>query len=716
MKRREPPPIAAWMLEHLTPVGRDEALAGDLHEVFRTGKSNNWYRRQVLAACTVSWYEGIRARAPLLMFALLWSMVSPAWNSLCVRLEGGNPIPDRLLSVFGPIWLLPALVLWTILHSIFLWAGILSCSVLHSVAKSPINRAKIKRGFLLASLVFIPLYGAMFVLVTLNWYGHFESWQLVNSPFGQIADVRLLADAIRLPYLVALVVALWGVVPGSIRDAQVVDGVPLGSSEPSESLAPVAPADVFTAKRFLVFVVIAGLINAMIAAFMLCRLPDLHEPDLGALFGRALMFVVVGALAGVGGSWLYWENPASPFRENPPLPFSLHALACSAGWLWVPAMILFQEQLSAAGAFVAMVGAVLLASSLRRVTRPVFGAAQGHAPISGFANEELFAESLYRPPIEVHGYAVAIGLYLAGAALATRSYYTGAALLSGSAFLFAWMRGISTSDSLDRRHQYKRAILRVLLAAVPALLVTVWALLDGVAYRNRMAPSSVGAAASAGTSVEKSGTLQTKGEGKLVGGGGYVSLILWPYPGKEKVVPPIVMHDALLAPGTKRPVIIHFNGVYWFLQPPNKVPGATAHQANGTPLSVGIKSINSVPLVMDAHQFLSAPIRTGLCREIAVEIENRDNRMGLISLGVLLTDGTAAKKQTIYLGEQQILSTQPEHFSFKTEPIFETLRFSIPADAKIRKFDEITVMVLPDIEHAFEAPKIAVQQFQLFPR
>ena len=71
---------------------------------------------------------------------------------------------------------------------------------------------------------------------------------------------------------------------------------------------------------------------------------------------------------------------------------------------------------------------------------------------------------------------------------------------------------------------------------------------------------------------------------------------------------------------------------------------------------------------------------------------------------------------TLLLGEQSIASTKPEHFSYKSEPVFETLRFSVPATAKIRRFDEITVMMLPDVEHALVGPKIAIKQFQLLPR
>jgi hypothetical protein len=83
---------------------------------------------------------------------------------------------------------------------------------------------------------------------------------------------------------------------------------------------------------------------------------------------------------------------------------------------------------------------------------------------------------------------------------------------------------------------------------------------------------------------------------------------------------------------------------------------------------------------------------------------------------LLLTDGTSTHERTLYLGEQPIISTEPGHFSFKTSPVVETLSFAVPASGDIRKFNEITVLVLPDVEHTFIAPKIAILQFRLLPR
>jgi hypothetical protein len=86
----------------------------DLLEVFRMGRSDGWYWRQVLAICVLSWAASLRARVPLLVFALMWSMVAPAWTLFTRRLA--RTLTDGWLFHF---------TVWTILNSSLLWAGIL---------------------------------------------------------------------------------------------------------------------------------------------------------------------------------------------------------------------------------------------------------------------------------------------------------------------------------------------------------------------------------------------------------------------------------------------------------------------------------------------------------------------------------------------------------------------------------------------------------------
>lgn len=54
MKSADPPKLASWLLEHAGSRYRREALAGDLVEQYRAGRSDAWYWRQVLWAIAAS--------------------------------------------------------------------------------------------------------------------------------------------------------------------------------------------------------------------------------------------------------------------------------------------------------------------------------------------------------------------------------------------------------------------------------------------------------------------------------------------------------------------------------------------------------------------------------------------------------------------------------------------------------------------------------------
>jgi len=707
MRRSEPPPLATWMLRHMIAGDRDEALEGDLLEVFRFGRSDAWYWRQVVAACVVSWSRGVRARASVLVFALLWSILSPLWYATLERIETSENF-DKGGQIFGPVWLPLVLVIWVILHATFVWAGLLVYRLAHLALRRTLQAEYLRRAFWIVPLVLPMAYGVTFLLANLYWYSvpGLAQARLGATTWGQISDLGILANFIRLPYFVSLLIALWGTVH-PIRHHETALFSSDRTAAESEAAATVPGSK--AVRRFLACMVGAGLVNSMIAALFLCRLPDTHSVHLVSLLVSALRFVVIGALAGIAGSWLYWQSPASPLRQGSPVPFSLFAWTCAAGWVWVPAMMLFAEQVSGVAAFVAMIGAFLLAMGMRGATYSVF--APAHPNAQRREGADLFAELLYRPPFEPHGYVIALGLFAAGAAIETRSNYTAAALLAMSASIFAWKNTTPRPAPNERRIQLRRAAGRVAWATSGAILLTMLALLDGVAHRNEAEQANANSAVHAATYVQPGAKTPLSASGA----GGFESVVLWPYPEKKEIIPPLI-RDESLAPGTKRPLIIRFNGPYWFLQPPSKRPGPEAHVAKGTPVNVDIESKNAVALVMNAHQTLAQAIRTSRCREIEIDVENRDNTEGIVSLGVLLTDEESSPKRTLYLGEQPIVSTEPGQFFVKTKPAYETLRFAVPADATLRKFNEITVLFLPDIEHTYVAPRIAIQQFELFPR
>jgi hypothetical protein len=704
------------MLEHCVSADHADALAGDLLENFRAGRSDSWFWQQTLSACAVSWAEGLRARMPLLLFALVWSMLAPAWKTFVDGLDNAQGF-DLLLSYFGPLWVIVALAGWLLLHSIFLWAGILVFYAAHTSLGRGFRRARISRSFLLAPVVFAPVYGATMVWGALYWYSFFANAKLATTPLGQIADLRMLADVIRLPFFIALTSALWNLVPQPARASQALLA---GSQRPgsaaqttSDTLSP------RTLQRFFAFMTSAGLINAMIAAFALCRLPASYTPTLQSIFARAILYVAVGAVAGVIGTYLYWYSPANPFRNDPPLPFSLFAFVCAAGWVWAPSLALFYEQISGAAALVAGAGASLLAIGLRQSTFSLFAPEPRAVSVEGHEKFDIFAESLHRQRGEAHGYVIAISLTASIFALATRQNLAAAALLATSTFLFAW-KGTFVSPFRPVR-PFRQSAVRLALVAVPAILVTVWALLDGVAHRNRVKVAGIPPEDRTQAALVDP-SQRTRQQAASTGAGGYESLILGPFPEKTQIVPPVPAHLSFFGPGATQPLIIRFDGPYWYLQPPNNRPGPAAHEAHGTPLSAGIRSINELPLVMAAHQPLGTSIPIARCREIQVEIENRDDHLGSIQMAVLLSDSSTGGNSELYLGQQPIPSKQLELTSIdsaplvKPAPAFETLEFTIPPTAKIRKFNEITVMLLSDESRALVGPKIAIRQFQLFPR
>jgi hypothetical protein len=470
--------------------------------------------------------------------------------------------------------------------------------------------------------------------------------------------------------------------------------------------------------RFFGFLTSAGLLNSLIAAFLFLHLPASHAPTLTSLMVRACVFVLIGALAGAAGSWLYWRSSALPFSADPPIPFRLFALTCGAGWVWVPAIVLLSREDSPITGPIAVAAAALLAVALRKA---IPSAVALHPPVSVLQpkDRELFAATLSHPRRDPYGPILALCIYMAAYDLYNGWILDASAMFALCAFIFAWKLTLEPEPASSAAHhnsrQTGRAARRLAWTALPAILVTLFALLYGIEHRNRV-ESGVLANANGvppgDDAGRKSGPVETGSASTL---SGYQSIILWPVAEEKQIVPPLPRQSALLAPGTTQPLIIRFDGPYWYFQPPRKAPSPDALQAHGTPLAHDIQSNNYLPLVMEAHQSLGSSIPLARCREIELSVLNSDNRPGSINIAVLLADSSSPSNQ-LYLGQRPVLSSLPEHLAPKSSPAGETLRFPISLPAKIRQFDSITVMFLPNDANYDQGPKVAIQQFQLMPR
>lgn len=199
--------------------------------------------------------------------------------------------------------------------------------------------------------------------------------------------------------------------------------------------------------------------------------------------------------------------------------------------------------------------------------------------------------------------------------------------------------------------------------------------------------------------------------------GSYTSVILWPKPPKavRMVTPPTLTRSADVVQPAK-PLVIPFDGVYWYLRSPAKVPGRNAHTAHGSPTKVAIHSADWHPLVMEAHQLLASPIDAACCRELDLSILNADNRPGAIRIAIVLIDSSSQHAKTEDLGPRPVRSSMPPEFSLNRPPTREVLKYPMPRDSEMRQFDEIEVIFLPSRERSLGGAQIAIRSFRLLPQ
>jgi hypothetical protein len=169
---------------------------------------------------------------------------------------------ERAWQTIGLLWLPIGLTGWTILHTAFLWIGLLIYQIAHTIAGQPLPRRDLRRAFWIATLAHPPIAGLIFVLAAIYFY----SWPslstaiLAGNALGQIADLGILPDLIRIPHLLALLIALWPIAfrhRRGLREPQ-HDAPELDSDSPalSGTIALTAAPRQASSARFIGFMVV----------------------------------------------------------------------------------------------------------------------------------------------------------------------------------------------------------------------------------------------------------------------------------------------------------------------------------------------------------------------------------------------------------------------------------------------------------------------------
>jgi len=179
-------------------------------------------------------------------------------------------------------------------------------------------------------------------------------------------------------------------------------------------------------------------------------------------------------------------------------------------------------------------------------------------------------------------------------------------------------------------------------------------------------------------------------------------------------------HVRLIAPApqsigrgfTPADLSIPFDGVYWFWRSPDDQPPKSAVFRYGSPAALTFRSTDGSPLWMEAHQNLGTLISLDCCSAIEVVLENAEKQAGTVAVELTLSNTTLTDKPAVSLGIQE--ATLPA--GVKPGPdTAQTLTFRIPREAKIRRFDELTITYRLKWWRANRSANIAIARFRLVP-
>jgi len=440
--------------------------------------------------------------------------------------------------------------------------------------------------------------------------------------------------------------------------------------------------------------VAAGSVAACAAAALWCTPPARPLPNWGALLVRCTAFFALTAAAGAAGIWaLSLVRPHAPALRR--RSWFQHALM---GWIFLPGIALLVRSWPGWAIPVMAAAAAALAVSLQQQA-PAPAEAGGDLPQpGGFPSFYGTRITGFHPKR-----AALIALCAQGALVfsVAKAFVPAGVVLALGVFLLLWYWSaeVGIAAVARRRGAFASG------TAASAFLVLLLALLPWLSRRGGQVPPAANHMATA-QAAERRPVLPH-----------YTSVILWPPALRVTrlyftAALPAKRDAALL----KQPMEIPFDGPYWYFEPPDDEPGPMAHVAHGLPTQgdVNLTSADGGPLRMEAVQRLAQPIALACCSELDVALTNADTQAGPVHLGVLLSDTSVPNQPSVLLGFQELASNGT---GFAASPVGlpQSAHFTITPSRALRRFNRITVVVIPSID-AWRGAKIAIQGFTLIPK
>jgi hypothetical protein len=449
--------------------------------------------------------------------------------------------------------------------------------------------------------------------------------------------------------------------------------------------------------------VVTGCVSAATIASLACRLPKANTLSWITIFSLSIKYIIIVTLGGAIGTSIPWLF----LKAKPSFSLAFLSKTVAVGWIFFPCIFLFYRRQSPWMFPALALATVAVTFALRRLFPA--GATPDEEKPPYWHNADL--PNLYGLPIAdfrpVRSFFLAICAQAALILAILDQPVSAGILLSMCLSMLVWRWSAVVGSAIK---QFAGRRQSVLLCAF-AICLTVLALIPWVASKS---PDS--------NNVPRKPALVThESRESAVPGSDYVGIILWPPPIKKTEIVPPRPHSTSFAIGkSSQPVVIPFDGQYWYFKAPSKRPGPRAHVAHGKAMYVNVRSTNFAPLLMEAYQNLGTAIDLGCCSEIDVAITNADVRPGTIALGIRLGDSDSLGDPTLDLGERTIVSSKAAQIPMNRPPVDEVLRFPIPLPfaraTTIGRFDEITIVFLSSGERARAGAKVSIQSFTLIPR
>jgi hypothetical protein len=227
MKPKNPPAIAVWMLEHLTFADRSHALAGDLLEEFRAGRSPGWYWRQVLIAVAIGVGRQLGSHWPAVLFAALWALPSMAYQVFIVaRWWAGSGFMAQTWHLAWPYSTICNIAFDIACGVLYAWVGLAVYFLFSALAMRRLDLRAFLRASRICLFVFLAASAGLFALVVM-----LPTPTAVNQIMGGVPIGRFIFPAhwrevvYRLNYFLAVLIPAWIALPAQ-EDQPVIETKP----------------------------------------------------------------------------------------------------------------------------------------------------------------------------------------------------------------------------------------------------------------------------------------------------------------------------------------------------------------------------------------------------------------------------------------------------------------------------------------------------------